>query len=164
MLKMKRIIVIGCPGSGKSRLSRALHNKTGIPLYHLDLMYWNADKTTVEKSVFLERLHAALEKDEWIIDGNYGSTMELRMAACDTVIFLDYPLDICLDSIKERFGKPRSDMPWIETEEDAEFIEFIKSYNEQQKPKVLALLEKYGEKNIVILRSREQADKFLFQL
>ena len=158
---MQRIIVIGCPGSGKSRLSRALHNKTGIPLYHLDMMYWNADKTTVEKSVFLERLSAVLEKDAWIIDGNYGSTMELRMAACDTVIFLDYLLDVCLDGIRARRGKPRSDMPWIETEEDAEFIEFIKSYSEQQKPKVLELLEKYGDKNIVILRSREQADAFL---
>ena len=158
---MKKIIVIGCPGSGKSTVSRALHNKTGIPLYHLDMMYWNADKTTVEKSVFLERLSAVLEKDGWIIDGNYSSTMELRMAACDTVIFLDYPLDVCLDGIKERRGKPRSDMPWIETEEDAEFIEFIKNYNEQQKPKVLELLEKYRDKNIVILESREQADAFL---
>ena len=158
---MQRIIVIGCPGSGKSTVSRALHNKTGIPLYHLDMMYWKADKTTVEKSVFLERLSDVLKKDDWIIDGNYGSTMELRMAACDTVIFLDYPLEVCLDGIKERRGKPRSDMPWIETEEDAEFIEFIKSYNEQQKPKVLELLEKYGDKNIVILESREQADAFL---
>ena len=158
---MKKIIVIGCPGSGKSTVSRALHNKTGIPLYHLDMMYWNADKTTVEKSVFLERLSAVLEKDEWIIDGNYGSTMEWRMAACDTVIFLDYPLHVCLDGIQERRGKPRSDMPWIETEEDAEFIEFIKNYNEQQKPKVLELLEKYGDKNIVIFKSREQADAFL---
>ena len=158
---MKKVIVIGCPGSGKSTVSRALHNKTGIPLYHLDMMYWNADKTTVEKCVFLERLSVVLEKDEWIIDGNYGSTMELRMAACDTVIFLDYPLDVCLDGIKDRRGKPRSDMPWIETEEDAEFIEFIENYNEQQKPKVLELLKKYSDKNIVIFKSREQADAFL---
>ena len=158
--KMQRIIVIGCPGSGKSTLSRVLHNKTGIPLYHLDLMYWNADKTTVEKSVFLERLSAVLEKDEWIIDGNYASTMELRMAACDTVIYLDYPLEICLDGIKERRGKPRSDMPWIETEEDAEFVEFIKNYNEQQRPKVLKLFEKYSDKNIVVFGSREQQDAF----
>ena len=158
---MKKVIVIGCPGSGKSTVSRALHNKTGIPLYHLDMMYWNADKTTVEKSLFLERLSAVLEKDEWIIDGNYGSTMELRMVACDTVIFLDYPLEVCLDGIKERRGKPRSDMPWIETEEDAEFIEFIKNYNKQQKPKVLELLKKYGDKNIIIFKSREQSDAFL---
>ena len=161
---MKKVIVIGCPGSGKSTVSRTLHNKTGIPLYHLDMMYWNADKTTVEKSVFLERLSAVLEKDEWIIDGNYGSTMELRMVACDTVFFLDYPLEICLDGIKERRGKPRSDMPWIETEEDAEFIEFIKNYEEQQKPKVLELLKKHSDKNIIIFKSRDQADAFLKKL
>ena len=158
---MKKVIVIGCPGSGKSTVSRALHNKTGIPLYHLDMMYWNADKTTVENSVFLERLSAVLEKDEWIIDGNYGSTMELRMAACDTVIFLDYPLDVCLDGIRNRRGKSRSDMPWIETEEDEEFIEFIRNYNGQQKPEVLELLKKYDDKNIIIFKSREQADAFL---
>ena len=158
---MKKIIVIGCPGSGKSTFARALNHKTVIPLVHLDMLFWNADKTTVERSIFLERLVAVLEKDEWIIDGNYASTMEQRIAACDTVIFLDYPLDVCLDGIKERRGKPRSDMPWIETEEDAEFIEFVKSYDEQQKPKVLELLKKYGDKNIIILKSREQADAFL---
>ena len=124
-------------------------------------MYWNADKTTVEKSVFLGRLAAVLKKDEWIIDGNYSSTMDLRVAACDTVIFLDYPLYLCLAGIRERRGKPRSDMPWTETEEDAEFIEFIKSYNEKQKPKVLDLLEKYSDKEIIILKSREQANAFL---
>ena len=161
---MKKIIVIGCPGSGKSTVSRDLHNKTGIPLYHLDMMYWNADKTTVENSVFLKSLCAVLEKDEWIIDGNYGTTMELRMAACDTVIFLDYPLDVCLGGIKERRGKPRSDMPWCDAEEDAEFIEFIKNYNEQQKPKVLELLKKYSDKNIIVFNNREQASEFLSRL
>ena len=158
---MKKIIVIGCPGSGKSTLSRALHNKMAIPLYHLDMMYWNADKTTVKREVFLERLSAVLKNEEWIIDGNYGSTMEMRMAACDTVIFLDYPLDVCLDGIKERQGKPRSDMPWVETEDDAKFIEFVKSYDEQQKPRVLELLKKYSDKNIIVLESRKQADAFL---
>ena len=160
---MKKIIIIGCPGSGKSLLSRALHQKTGIPLYHLDMMYWNADKTTVEKSVFRQRLAAVLEKDRWIIDGNYGSTMEMRLAACDTVIFLDYPSEVCLDGVRSRRGKPRSDMPWVETEEDAEFIGFIKSYKEQERPKVLALLEKYGDKAIFVFKSREEADAFLSQ-
>ena len=160
-VKMKKVIIIGCPGAGKSTLARALHQKTNIPLYHLDMMYWNADKTTVSKNVFLKRLDNILETDAWIIDGNYGSTMELRLAACDTVIFLDYPLEICLDGIKERKGKPRSDMPWIETEEDAEFVEFIKNYNEQQKPKVLELFEQHKDKKIIVFASREEADAFL---
>lgn len=158
---MKKIIVIGCPGSGKSIFSKALHNCTGIPLYHLDMMFWNADKTTVEKSVFLDRLSAVLEKDEWIIDGNYSSTMELRMEKCDTVFFLDYPTDVCLDGVKERRGKARDDIPWIEYEEDIEFTEFIKSFNEQQKPKIIELLNKHSNKNIIVFTDRKQSEEFL---
>ena len=162
---MKKIIVIGCPGSGKSTFSRELHNKTSIPLYHLDMMYWNADKTKVEKCFFLEQLNNVLNEDMWIIDGNYGSTMELRMQKCDTVIFLDYPLEVCLCGIKERQNKPRSDMPWINTEnDDTEFIEFIKNYNSQSRPNVIELLDKYSDKNIHIFKSREEADVFLNQI
>ena len=158
---MKKVIVIGCPGSGKSRFSRELHRRTGIPLYHLDMMYWNADRTTVEKRVFLERLSAVLDEDEWIIDGNYSATMELRMAACDTVILLDYPLDVCLDGVRQRLGKPREDMPWIEVEEDLEFLEFIKSFHAKQRPQIMELFEKHSDKNRLVFTSREQADAFL---
>ena len=160
---MKKVIVIGCPGSGKSTFARALQEKTGIPLYHLDMLYWNADRTVVEKAVFLSRLASVMAEEAWIIDGNYASTMEQRMAACDTVIFLDYPVEVCLDGIRARRGKPRSDMPWIEAEEDAEFTLFVKNYKEQQKPAVLELFKKYGDKDIIILESREQANKFLLQ-
>ena len=164
MNKMKKIIVIGCPGSGKSTLARALHERTGIPLYHLDLMYWNADRTTVEKDVFLCRLSSVISKDEWIIDGNYSSTMEMRIAACDTVVFLDYPLEACLDGVRSRRGKERPDMPWIEVTEDAEFIEFIKSYSGKQRPAVLKLIQKYQDKSVFILKSREDGDAFLNDL
>ena len=158
---MRKIIVIGCPGSGKSTFSRALHGKTGIPLYHLDMMYWNADKTTVERSVFLERLSAVIEKDAWIIDGNYASSMEMRMSACDTVFFLDYPTEVCLGGIKERMGKVRSDIPWVETEEDAEFVELVKNFNGAQRDKISALLERYKSKSIFVFTSREEANVFL---
>ncbi len=161
---MKKIIVIGCPGSGKSTFSRALHKITGVPLFHLDRMFWNADKTTVEKAVFYERLSETLQKSEWIIDGNYASTMELRMQVCDTVIFLDYSLEVCLDGVKERKGKARSDMPWIETEEDEVFFAFIKNYNAQNRPQVMELLNKYAHKNILIFKNRGEADAFLMQI
>lgn len=158
---MKKVIVIGCPGSGKSTFARDLREKTGLPLYHLDMLYWNADRTTAEKAVFRARLDEVLGKDEWIIDGNYGSTMESRLAACDTVFFLDYPTEVCLEGIRARRGKARSDMPWVETEEDEEFTEFIKSYNSESRPQVLALLEKYGDKSICIFKSRAEADRYL---
>ena len=160
---MTKIIVIGCPGSGKSTFSRALHQKTGIPLFHLDMMYWNSDRTTVEKAVFRERLSSAMQNNEWIIDGNYGSTIELRLQVCDTVIFLDYPLNVCLDGIRKRKGKARTDMPWIEdeNEEDTEFIEFVKNFNSQSRPKIIELLDKYPHKDIFIFENREEADDFL---
>ena len=122
---MKKILVIGCPGSGKSTFSKKLHEKTNIPLFHLDLYFWNADKTTVDRTIFNQRLFEILELNDWIIDGNFMATMELRIQKCDTIIFLDYPLEVCLNGVKERKGKPRSDIPWIETEEDLEFIEYI---------------------------------------
>ncbi|MBR3838749.1 MAG: adenylate kinase [Clostridia bacterium] len=162
---MKKVIVIGCPGSGKSTFSKALHKITNIPLFHLDMIFWNADKTTVEKPVFLDRLFKIIQSDEWIIDGNYGSTMELRMQACDTVIFLDYPLDVCLNGIKERKGKPRSDLPWIEPDEDdVEFLEFIKNYNSQSRPKVMELLDRFSHKDVIIFSDRTQAEDFLFKI
>lgn len=158
---MKKIIVIGCPGSGKSTFSRALHEKTGIPLFYLDMMFWNADRTIVDEAVFLERQTNAIQKDAWIMDGNYGSTLELRLQACDTVIFLDYPLDVCLKGVEERRGKARMDMPWIEYEEDVEFTEFIKNFPAQNRPSILELLEKYADRDIYVFKDRSEADEFL---
>ncbi len=163
---MKKVMVIGCPGSGKSTFSRSLHNLTGLPLYHLDLMNWNADKTTVPEAVFLERLQNAIAEDLWIIDGNYGSTLELRLIACDTVFFLDYPQEVCLDGIAARKGKPRSDMPWFEAvdENDDEFIDFVKNFNRENRPVVLDLLNRYADKEIFVFRSRSEAEEYLSKL
>ena len=161
---MKKIIVIGCPGSGKSTFSRALHRVTGIPLFHLDIMYWNKDKTTVEKSEFHRRLAEVLQQDQWIIDGNYASTMQWRLQECDTVIFLDYPAEVCLTGIQQRQGKTRSDIPWTDTEEDAEFISFIKNFSAHSRPRILELLSEYPQKNACIFTTRAQAEAFLTQL
>jgi adenylate kinase family enzyme len=161
---MKKVIVIGCPGSGKSTFSRALHDITGLPLIHLDMLYWNADKTTVDRPVFRARLSEAMQQSEWIIDGNYASTMELRMQVCDTIIFPDYPTEVCLEGVRNRRGKVRSDMPWIETEEDAEFMDLIRNFRQTQRPKVTELLEKYAHKQIFVFRTRQEADGFLVQM
>ena len=158
---MQKVMVIGCPGSGKSTFSRALSQIPGLPLTHLDMLYWNADKTTVERSVFLERLSEVLQKDAWLIDGNYSSTMELRMQECDTVFFLDYPADICLQGVRNRQGKPRPDMPWVETEEDTEFLEYIQNFHKENRPQVLELLQKYSHKTIYVFQNRREAHMFL---
>ncbi|MBQ4150961.1 MAG: AAA family ATPase [Clostridia bacterium] len=158
---MKKVIVIGCPGSGKSTFAKALREKTSLPLFHLDMLYWNADKTTVEKSVFLQRLNDIFALDEWIIDGNYSSTLEMRIKKCDTVFFLDFPTEVCLSGIAERRGKPRDDMPWVEDDTlDEEFTNFVKNYNHKSRPKVLELLEKYKDKNIVVFHSRSEVHNY----
>ena len=159
---MKKVIIIGCPGSGKSTFGRKLKNITKLPLYHLDMMFWNEDKTTVSKEVFLKRLLDVMSTPEWIIDGNYSSSMEMRIKSCDTVFFLDYTTDVCLAGIESRKGKPRSDMPWTENDnQDEEFITFINNYNSESRPKVIKLLEKYHKKDIIIFRSREESEEYL---
>lgn len=146
---------------GKTTFAEKLRDKTGIPLYHLDAIWHKPDRTHISREEYDARLAEILPLDSWIIDGNYSRTIESRLLACHMVFLFDLPVEVCLDGAISRLGKERYDMPWIETEEDAEFIEFIKRYNEQQKPKALELLEKYDDKNIIILRSREQADAFL---
>ena len=90
---MKRVLVIGSPGAGKSTFARNLRDKTGLPLYHLDNIWHKPDRTTISREEFDERLAAILAKDSWIIDGNYSRTLELRLQYCDTVFLLDYPLE-----------------------------------------------------------------------
>lgn len=159
---MEKVIIIGSPGSGKSTFGRQLKNMTGLPLYHLDMMFWNADKTTVPKEVFMERLTKTMESSKWIIDGNYGSSMEMRLKACDTVFFLDYPTEICIAGIEERKGKPRSDIPWVNDDAtDEAFIAFVKNFNTESRPKVIRLLNMYTSKNIIVFHSREESGEYL---
>ena len=160
---MKKAIIIGCPGSGKSTFARKLQSVTGLPLHHLDLIYWKSDRTIVPREEFLEKLHQIMAQEQWIIDGNYASTMEMRMQACDTVIFLDYPPELCLAGAQERKGKARPDLPWVESNDldDSEFMEYIRKFHELNRPTILSLLEKYSDKEIIIFHSREDAEIFL---
>lgn len=160
-MSFQKIIVIGYPGSGKSTFARALQARTGLPLIYLDMLYWNPDKTTVSGDEFDRRLEAVLKTDRWIIDGNYNRTLKKRIRECDAVFFLDYPPSVCLDGIRARRNRPRPDMPWIETEDDPELIDFVKAFTTDSRPKILTLLEQYAEKEITVFSSREDADRYL---
>lgn len=158
---MERVIVIGCPGSGKSTFSKALHTLTGLPLFHLDMIYHRADRTTCSQVEFDQALGRILKTDQWILDGNYARTLPVRLARCDTVFWLDYPLEVCLQGIEARRGKPRSDMPWIETEEDPEFLEFVRGFHQSVRPEIRRMLGNCAPKQVEIFQSREMAEAFL---
>lgn len=162
---MKKVIVVGCPGSGKSTFARKLQEKTGLPLYYLDMIWHKPDKTTLTKEEFDEKLHELIARDEWIIDGNYSRTLEPRLQACDTAFVFDLPLEVCLAGAQARVGTKRIDMPWEETELSQEFLNYILSFSQQQLPRLLQLARQYSsQKQVVFFRSRQECDDFFKSL
>ena len=162
---MKKIIVIGCPGSGKTTFAEKLCDKIGIPLFYLDAIWHKPDRTHISRDEFDVRLGEILELDSWIIDGNYSRTVERRIEACDTVFLFDLPTEICVEGATARLGKGRYDMPWIDTTLSQDLKEEILAFPSKNLPAIYGLLEKYEkEKNVVIFKSRVQADTYLSQL
>jgi len=157
----KKIIVLGCPGSGKSTFSRKLHDKTGLPLFHLDNIWWKPDKTHITREEFDEELKKVLESEKWIIDGDYSRTYEVRIAACDTVVFLDFSEEICMSGIVGRIGKDRPDIPWTEKTPDIELVEMVKRYKTRERPALLELFKKYPDRQVLVFTDRLQADNWL---
>ena len=158
---MKKVIVVGCPGSGKSTFARKLQEKTGLPLYYLDMIWHKPDKTTLTKEEFDEKLHELIARDEWIIDGNYSRTLEPRLQACDTAFVFDLPLEVCLAGAQARVGTKRIDMPWEETELSQEFLNYILSFSQQKLPRLLQLAQQYSaQKQVVFSPSRGDCEVF----
>ena len=156
---MKRILVIGCPGAGKSTFARALRDRTGLPLWYLDQIWHRPDRTTVSRAEFDAQLTGLLRGDAWIIDGNYLRTLELRLRAADTAFLLDYPTGVCLEGVRACIGTKREDLPWVEEEFDPEFRQWIEDFSRDQLPEIRRLLEQYGKgREVHVFHSRAEAD------
>ena len=162
---MQKILVIGCPGAGKSTFARSLRDRTGLPLVYLDCLWHRPDGSHVTQEAFDGALQAQLARPQWIIDGNYLRTMEPRMAACDTIFLMDYPLEVCLAGAQSRVGTRHEDLPWVEETFDPEFRQWILDFGRDQLPRVYQLLEQYRPgREVHIFRSREQAACYLAAL
>lgn len=163
---MKKVIVIGSGGAGKSTFSKQLGERTGIEVIHLDQEYWrpNWEKTPVDE--WEAKVAAMLERDSWIMDGNFGGTREMRMRACDTIIFLDLPRRVCLYRILKRtikyYGRSRPDMTEGCNERfDLEFIGWIWKYPYRTRKRVTEAITQFPGKRCIRLRSGREVTEFL---
>jgi adenylate kinase family enzyme len=164
---LRRIAIVGCGGSGKSFLARELGRRTAIEVTHLDALYWDANwqprQSAGEWEALLRRL---VEADAWIMDGNYGATMDVRLAAADTVIFLDLPTHVCLRRVLVRrlrslTGHRRTEIAGPERV-SLKFVRWIVGYRRRHRPRVLERLATLGpETRIVTLRSQAEVEAFL---
>lgn len=159
---MKKVIVIGCPGSGKTTFAKRLAEIAKLPIYHLDAIWHRPDKTHIPREEFDGRIREIFKEERWIIDGNYRRTIEMRVEAADTVFLFDLPKEVCLEGALARVGVARADMPWREEGLDPKFKEEIEDFRDRVLPEIYEILGRYeNEKRIIIFKSRDEADKFL---
>ena len=164
---MNRIAIIGCGGSGKSTLARRLGRKLQLPVHHLDRLYWQPGWTEPPGDEWRERQEHLCEGDEWIIDGDYCSTMDIRLAAADTIILLDLPRRACLMGALRRFlafrGRTRPDMTEGCPERlDREYLKWIWNYRRDRRPATLEKLKELnGMKKTIRLTSRDDIEDFV---
>ena len=167
---MQKIIVIGSSGAGKSTFATRLHEVTGIELIHLDQIHWRPNWVEPPKDEWREIVADVIKRKSWIMDGNYSGTMEMRITACDTVIFLDLPRIVCVWRILKRVLKHRKttrpDMAEGCCEKfDFVFLKWVWDYPNRSKPKVEAFLNEYrNEKNVFRLKSTQDIEDFFMNL
>ena len=167
---MRRIAVIGCCGAGKSTLSKELHSKLGVPLCHLDQLYWKSGWVERSQEGFLSRVSQVVSKSEWIIEGNYKSTFDIRFQRADIIVWLDYSRSICIYRTLKRivtgYGKVRFDMAKGCPEcFDWEFIKYVWRFNKISRPAIVNALESHDKDfKLIRLSTSEEARSFLNQL
>ena len=167
---MERVIIIGCGGAGKSTLARALGEKTGLPVVHLDQIWWAPGNWEhMEREDFDKILALEMDKPRWILDGNYNRTMEPRLERCDTVIYLDMPRFVCLKSwigrVIKNWGHARQDMgPGCAEWFDPEMAGWIWNFNKKNRRRYYDLLNSLEGKQVYILKSRREVKHFLQNL
>lgn len=160
-------MIIGSCGAGKSTLSRQLHQKTGIELIHLDQAYWKPNWIETEPDIWDNTVRELVKKESWIIDGNYGGTMDIRLQTADTIIFLDRSRWLCLYRVLKRiimnYGKPRADMNEGCNERfDWGFLIYVFHFYDIKRPQILKRLSKLpATKQIYVLKSNEAMQTFL---
>lgn len=164
---MRKVLVIGSPGAGKSTFSQRLAERTGLPLVHLDAIYWSPGWVKTPKDEWLRTVDELLAGDAWILDGNYAGTLDRRLAVCDTVFYLDLPRAVCLwRAVKRRFMYHRRSRPDMRAGNDEritrELIQWIWDYPAKRRPGVLAKLDALRpDQRAVILRSTAEMEACL---
>ena len=160
----KKVIVIGNNGSGKSYFSKKLAEITGLPLIHLDLLYWGKNWSHPSREEFEQIQKNLVAKEKWIIDGMYIRTLEIRYSAADVVLLLDIDKNLCLESVKQRELEKRADFPSYLDKNQEQFdilINGILEFDEKRKPKILEMQNKYPNKDLIALKSRKEMDDYL---
>ena len=167
---MERVIIIGCGGAGKSTLARKLGEKTGLPVVHLDQIWWSPGNWQhLEREEFDRLLLAETEKPQWILDGNFNRTLEMRLQKCDTVIYLDYPRIVCLKNwmgrVIRNWGHARVDMAegcaeWF----DPDMAKWIWQFNKKNRKRYHELLRNTNGVKVHIFHSRRETEKYLNSL
>jgi|SoimicmetaTmtLMB_FD_contig_51_651646_length_1094_multi_2_in_0_out_0_2 adenylate kinase family enzyme len=146
---MRRVLVVGCPGAGKSTFARRLGEKLPLPVVHLDFHYWRSGWKPSELAAWRERAAMLAAAPEWIMDGNFHNTYYLRMPRADSLFWLDYPRAKCMRRVLLRilkdYGRTRPDLPEGCPEQfDPEFIRFVWDFAAKHRPQIIDGIERFG--------------------